>query len=581
VFPLKASHDRPTLLHLLGKAAAPTWEEEGGAAAISGLEVGSKAELVAAAALLSRESGNPEPEAGGGLELPLLVCNGAKDADYLDLAARVAESGLAKVFVVLESLEEVALGADRLRPKPGGALHLGLRARLDTFHAGHFGATSGPRSQFGLGPAELWRSLQVLRQRGSGELFGSLRMLHFHIGSNVPDIRVVKKALREAACLYAECCSAGAPMGWLDVGGGLGVDFGGGGMNYDVDNYANDVVAAVQDICRRRGLPPPALITESGTAVVAHSSVLVAPAHAHRCATGAVEREETTPTGVSGADSVARSSGEADFLLGTFEEVLRDVSPGRLRESLTDALQLRSEASSLFALGAMALEQRAATDILFQRVLERVRELGASVSCGEATSPGVAEILGAEAPFMTLELSVFQSVIDAWGLGQRFPVVPLQRLQDEPDVWARLADVTCDSDGRLCSSVGWSAGRTEDYPRGARVHSVAPGEDYQLGIFMVGAYQRAMGSAHNLFGRPLSASVAVDEAGCPTILEVRGGASVGEALAAVSSAYSEDLDAITRWEPALGAALGAIRASSTYPKLGGAGLPSEEAGGGG
>ena len=506
--------------------------------------------------------------------LPLLVCNGAKDADYLDLAARVADSGLAEVFVVLESLEEVTLGATHLRPKPGGALRLGLRARLDTFHAGHFGATSGPRSQFGLGPAEIWRSLEILRRRGSGELFGSLRMLHFHIGSSVPDIRVVKRALREAACLYAECCHAGAPMGWLDVGGGLGVDFGGGGVNYDVDNYANDVVAAVQDICRRKGLTPPALITESGTAVVAHSSVLVAPAHAHRSAMGVADDDESALPGGLGSEIVARSSGEADFLLGTFEEVLRDVSPGRMRESLTDALQLRSEASSLFALGAMTLEQRAAADVHFQRILERVRELGASAGGGgglEAMSPEVAEILGAEAPFMTLELSVFQSAIDAWGLGQRFPVVPLQRLREEPEIWARLADVTCDSDGRMCSSVGWSAGRAEDCPRGARVHRVAPGEDYQVGIFMVGAYQRAMGSAHNLFGRPLSASVAVDEAGCPTILEVRGGASVEEALAAASSAYSGDLDALTRRDPALGAALGGIRAASTYPTLGGRG----------
>ena len=362
VFPLKASHDRATLLSLLDAAG-------GGEGSVSGLEVGSKAELAAAVALLGEAR-------GAGLPRPLLVCNGCKDLAYLDLATAAHECGLADVFVVLENLDEVELAVDRLKAaagSPSGRPRLGLRARLDTAHDGHFGCTSGPRSQFGMGPAELWESLHLLRG-SEANLLSSLNMLHFHVGTQVPDIRIVKDALREACVLYAEFCRAGAPMGWLDVGGGLGVDFGGAEVNYNTQNYCNDVVAAVQDICRRRDVAPPVIITESGTAVVAHSAVLISRAHPH----SAAPCSGVLGAGRAGGDGATPAVGgfaEAEYLIGTFEEVLEGVSPGRLVESLNDALQLRSEASSLFALGAMTLEQRAAADLAVRQIMERVRAM--------------------------------------------------------------------------------------------------------------------------------------------------------------------------------------------------------------
>ena len=558
VFPLKASHDRATLLSLLNAAG-------GGEGSVSGLEVGSKAELAAAVALLGEARGAGHPR-------PLLVCNGTKDRAYLDLATAVAECGLADVFVVLEDLDEVELAVSRLKAEAGGPSgrrpRLGLRAKLDTAHDGHFGRTSGPRSQFGMGPAELWESLQLLRC-SEANLLSSLNMLHFHVGTQVPDIRIVKEALREACVLYAEFCRSGAPMGWLDVGGGLGVDFGGAEVNYSTQNYCNDVVAAVQDICRRRDIAPPVIITECGTAIVAHSAVLISRAHPHSAApySGVLGGR----AGGNGATPAASGFAEAEYLIGTFEEVLKGVSPGSLRESLTDALQLRSEASSLFALGAMTLEQRAAADLLVRQIIERVRAMESAGGQGSgALALEVADILRAEAPYLTLELSVFQSLIDAWGLGQSFPVVPLQRLGEEPDRWARLADVTCDSDGRLCCSPAGPQNRASEEASGAmRVHNVSRGEDYRVAVFMVGAYQRCMASAHNLFGAPASASVVVDEKGQPSVLDRGSTARVGELLRGLGhGAYSEGLQMLVEREPAVVLALQAVLASSTYPTLG-------------
>ena len=562
VFPLKASHDRATLLSLLNAAGGG----EGSEGSVSGLEVGSKAELAAAVALLGEARGAGHPRR-------LLVCNGTKDYAYLDLASAVAECGLADVFVVLEDLDEVELAVSRLKAAAGGPSgrrpRLGLRAKLDTAHDGHFGRTSGPRSQFGMGPAELWESLQLLRC-SEANLLSSLNMLHFHVGTQVPDIRIVKEALREACVLYAEFCRSGAPMGWLDVGGGLGVDFGGAEVNYSTQNYCNDVVAAVQDICRRRDIAPPVIITECGTAIVAHSAVLISRAHPHSAAPYSRVLGGGRAGG-NGGTPAASGFAEAEYLIGTFEEVLKGVSPGRLRESLTDALQLRSEASSLFALGAMTLEQRAAADLLVRQIIESVRAMESAGGQGSgALALEVADILRAEAPYLTLELSVFQSLIDAWGLGQSFPVVPLQRLGEEPDRWARLADVTCDSDGRLqCSPAGPHDRASQEASGAMRVHHVSREEDYRVAVFMVGAYQRCMASAHNLFGAPASASVVVDEKGQPSVLDWGSTARVEELLRGLGhGAYSEGLQMLVEREPAVELALQAVLASSTYPTLG-------------
>lgn len=512
VFPVKSCHSRPTLSRLLRGTAARRF----------GLEVGTKAELAAALAVM--------PPGSGGL----LVCNGVKDWAYVALALRAVQLGLDAVLV-LEDPREVRLISEASAAL-GVAPKLGLRAKLTTQHTGHFGATSGSLSKFGMEPLKLLDAVHRLEATG---LLPALAMLHFHLGSQVADIRDVKDALREASNLYAECCRLGAPMGLFDVGGGLGIDFGekGHAVNYTPQNYANDVVAAMKDVCRRKGVAPPTIVTESGTAVAAHGAVLVAELVDDGEPDAAARWEFA---GAPDERDVTGSPGQ--FLLSTFREVLDAASDANIRESFTDAKYFQNEAAELFKLGVITLEERAAADYLFAGVCAKLGGLARrheGVPSREQREVG--RLLDAQAPYAAVNLSVFRSLVDAWALGRLFPVMPLQGLGEVPRARVRLADITCDSDGKLDRFIGYNGEVESSLP----VHGERPGEGYLLGVFLVGVYQESLGSFHNMCGTTNAAHIVAD-ADAPggfSVWHAAAGQTVADMLAFAQHAPDLDLDA--------------------------------------
>uniref|UniRef100_A0A7S0SGZ5 Arginine decarboxylase n=1 Tax=Mantoniella antarctica TaxID=81844 RepID=A0A7S0SGZ5_9CHLO len=574
VFPVKCCHDKDLLLALVIDGAADGF----------GLEAGSKPELLLALAVMRRARalqreepadarpqrdtqvrahrqdadaslsppGPPRPsELCGPREPPppLVVCNGYKDGAYIRLAIGAWSLGV-RTVVVLEKPSELPAVIAAVRALPPGALrpYLGVRARLGTTHGGRWGATSGDDAKFGLGAREILWAVHTL---AAENMLDCLRLLHFHVGSQVSDIATIKEAMRESSQMYAELVRLGAPMGFVDVGGGLGVDYNGtkgwGGdasTNYDMQNYANDVVAALQDMCTRTGVAPPVVVSESGRAIASAAAVLifeVTSTEPRGVRTGVApepeeasqSREEgSTTTRAAGSASTAtlddlRIMTPSSFLLHNFREVLRSLEMAQhgvggrsgaanVQESLNDAAQFRTEADRLFKLGIMGLEGRAQAEELFASVRGLAFDLTRRGRGPEGESPPmeVQSALRQPAAWYHANMSVFRSIPDAWAIGQLFPIVPLHRLGEEPTVAGSLADLTCDSDGRVDRFVG-PAAASSNGDRGRAVsclplHALRAEETYLVAAFLVGAYQDSMGSrGHNLFGSPAVANVCV------------------------------------------------------------------------
>jgi arginine decarboxylase len=554
VFPVKCCHDVELLRALVSSGAPRAF----------GLEAGSKAELLLAVAVMRSCCFEQTKKDVQTPYAPLLVCNGYKDASYVRVAFEAAAAGT-RVALVVEKLSELEPILERLREtrrtnlntktKPRSTPLLGVRVRLGTTHDGQWGATSGDDAKFGLGARETLFLLETLRDAG---FLAELRLLHFHVGSQVSDIATIKEAMRESSQMYAELVRLGAPMGLIDVGGGLGVDYDGsrgwGGRasrNYDEKNYANDVVAALADACARAGIEPPTIVSESGRAIVSASAALVFQIVSTdpRGARGSREGNE----GTRGAETVRepfatdgrhpftekedektetptlealRSMPPSRFLLHNFREVARTLETANVanvQEAINDATQFRQEADRLFKLGIMGLEERAEAEELFCLTRARVfhiaqdsRRLKKSTSKyflpvdvqTEARRPAV---------WYHANMSVFRSLPDIWAIQQLFPVAPLHRLRERPNAAGAVADLTCDSDGRVDAFVGAAAKGVEDVfsdaERGApspflTLHAPREGEPYLMAAFLVGAYQESMGSAgHNLFGSPATANV--------------------------------------------------------------------------
>ncbi len=395
-----------------------------------GLECGSKPELLVVLAL------QDDPEA-------LVICNGYKDDAFLELALLSRKLGR-NTIIVLEQpdeLERVLRIADRIDVKPA----LGVRAKLSSRGKGRWEGSSGDRAKFGLSVREIVHVVHRLRE---ADHLDALRLLHFHIGSQVSHIRNFKNAFKEAGRIYSELVRLGAPMGYLDVGGGLGVDYDGSrtdfssSMNYDLTEYTWVVVTAIQEACDAAGIPHPDIVTECGRAMVAHSSVLVVP--------------------VLGVNRVEPEDLEGEFeSVDELKRIIGDISRKNLQEPFHDATEIKDETLSRFNLGLATIEERAAVDAWFWRVCN---------------------------------FSVFQSAPDSWAIDQLFPIMPLQRLHEEPKRRAVLVDLTCDSDGKIDSFID-----LRDVKKVLEVHD-PQGEPYYLGIFLLGAYQEILGDLHNLFG---------------------------------------------------------------------------------
>jgi len=462
-----------------------------------GLEVGSKPELMAVVALLDRPS--------------RILCNGYKDETYIELACLAVRLGH-EVVVVIEKPSEIET-IDRVVEREGrdAAPFLGLRSRLAARGAGRWESSAGDRAKFGLSSSQLVDCVEWLREVN---LLSLLRLMHFHIGSQITAIRPWKAALREASRLYVELRRMGCPLDLFDVGGGLAVDYDGSrtnfasSMNYSEEEYARDVVWAIHDACDKAGVDAPDIVSESGRALVAHHSVMLV--------------EVTGTARLTRDGEVAAATDDEPELVEELRHNLSRLSRKNAGEVYHDALNLREETLSRFGMGLVDLPTRALCEDLFFATLDRVVQLVDSLDDVPEDLDGLPDRM---ADTYFCNFSVFQSVPDHWAIRQVFPVMPVQRLGERPSVRAVLADMTCDSDGKLDRFPD-----RRDVKRVLEVHELREGERYVLGIFLVGAYQETLGDLHNLFGDTDTVHVDVDGDGQVRISDSVQGEAVGEVL---------------------------------------------------
>jgi len=464
-----------------------------------GLEAGSKPELVAALAM------HKDPES-------LIVCNGYKDPSFIRIALLGRKLGKL-VVIVVEKIEELE-ATIRASKEVGVEPVIGIRVRLHSKGSGKWSPSAGENAKFGLDTAGLLTASEMLKAAG---LSHALKLSHFHVGSQVPDISTIKRAVREAARYYAKMAKLGHELGYLDVGGGLGVDYDGSGSdfdssaNYSLQEYANDVVWNIMDVCDSENVPHPSIVNEGGRAVVAHHSVLVMEAFS--------SIEKTVP-------KLRIEAGEKDHkLVGDILDVKQRLKRGNRIESLHDIQQIKEESQETFNLGLLDLESKAKIDTVYWQLAQQIVNMHRGL---RYVPDEVKELETSLADQYICNFSVFQSLLDHWALGQLFPIMPIHRLTTPPDRAGTIVDITCDSDGKVSKFTD-----LQDVRDTLPLHRIIPGEIYYLGVFMVGAYQDIMGDLHNLFGRVTEAHVFLDpdeESGW-YIEEVIEGSTIGEVLA--------------------------------------------------
>ncbi len=434
-----------------------------------GLEVGSKPELLIAISFAT------------GKDIPI-ICNGYKDRAFIETVLYATRLGY-DITIVVEKLFElekiIALSREiGITPK------LGVRVKLSSKGTGKWATSGGDGAKFGLRISEIMTAIELLREENMLEC---LNLLHFHIGSQITKIDKIKSALIEGTRVYAEMCKLGVNLEYVDIGGGLGVDYDGSkssyfsSVNYSVEEYANDVVYQIKNICDEVGVSCPNIISESGRAIVAHYSVLV---------TNALDTsaQSLTPDFEEVLDSTEKLAPTVKKLVDIYKSIDRH----SLREDYHDTLQLIQEAVSLFNLGYLNLHDRAVAEWLCFKIFQKINSIVERL-----------KLVPEELQNFQLSLrqtcfanfSLFQSIPDSWAIDQLFPIMPIQRLQQKPEINASIADITCDSDGEITSFVG-ANGRTKFLP----LHRVKKDEDYFIGFFLIGAYQEILGDMHNLFG---------------------------------------------------------------------------------
>ena len=432
-----------------------------------GLEAGSKPELHAVLATNIAENA-------------LIICNGYKDENYVELALLAQKMGR-NIFLVVEKLNElkiIARIAKRLQITP----NVGIRIKISSSGSGKWEESGGDQSKFGLNSSELLEAVDFLEKNKMTE---SLRLIHFHIGSQITKIRRIKNALREAVQFYVQLTKMGFNIDFVDIGGGLGVDYDGtrssssdSSMNYSIQEYANDAVSALVDVCVKNELKQPNIITESGRSLSAHHSVLVFEALESTSLPSWNDREEVP----DGDHELARE------LYGIWDKL----DEQNLFESWHDALQIREEALDLFSLGMLDLRTRAQIEKLFWSVAREVSEIASTMKHPPEELRKVSKMIPDK---YFCNFSLFQSLPDTWAIDQVFPIMPISRLDEKPSRSATIQDMTCDSDGKIAHFIT-DSGMSSALP----VHPLKPGEPYYIGVFLVGAYQEILGDMHNLFG---------------------------------------------------------------------------------
>jgi arginine decarboxylase len=474
-----------------------------------GLEAGSKPELMAIIALLDSAEG-------------LFICNGYKDEEYLEMALLATKLDR-KVVIVLEKASELDLLL-RLAEKHKVRPMIGLRSKLNARGTGRWESTSGDRSKFGFTSEEMLKVCDTLRSK---ELLDCLQLLHFHIGSQVSAIRNIKSALKEAARFYVELRKLGAGLKYLDVGGGLAVDYDGSqtnfdaSMNYSMQEYANDVVFQIMEVCEEAGVEHPSLVSESGRALTAHHSMLIFNVLGNS-GTASQDSNGDDPHDIELPD-------DAPNVLWNLRETCNSVTRKNFLEAYHDAVQMRDEAVTLFNLGYLSLKQRASAEKLFWGTCKRVLKI-------VRAAPNVPEELDrlerSMADTYFCNFSLFQSVPDHWAINHLFPILPIHRLNERPTHRGVLADITCDSDGKIEHFID-----LKDVKSVLELHALTP-EPYYLGVFLVGAYQEILGDLHNLFGDTNAVHVSIENGGYK-VEQVETGDTVEDVLKYVSYEKNE------------------------------------------
>ncbi len=480
-----------------------------------GLEAGSKPELIIALASL-------EPTLNRGRDNcePLLICNGYKDREYIETALLATKLGQ-KPIIVIEQIEELYLTLEISRQLEIEPI-LGLRAKLGTKGSGRWGSSTGDRAKFGLTIPQI---LEAVQQLAAADLLDTLQLLHFHIGSQISSIAVIKDAIREASQIYVQLVKMGAKMGYLDVGGGMAVDYDGSktnfyaSKNYNMQNYANDIVAQVKDACTQGNVAVPILVSESGRAIAAHQSVLIFDV-----------------LGTSDIPSTVPQSARAEehLVIRNFWETYQSINEKNYQETYHDAIQFKEEAQSLFNFGYLSLAERARAEELYWACCRKIIEI---VRHQDYVPDDLEDLEKSAASIYYVNLSIFQSVPDAWAIDQLFPIMPIHRLAEEPTARAILADLTCDSDGKIDKFIDLKDVKDvlELHPlrfaqnKTTKNSSKLSPEPYYLGMFLVGAYQETMGNLHNLFGDTNVVHIQMNPKGYQ-IEHVVKGDTVGEVL---------------------------------------------------
>lgn len=461
-----------------------------------GLEAGSKPELHAVLAVNTHSNS-------------MIICNGYKDQEYVELALLAQKMGR-KVFVVVEKLNELKLiagVAKQLNVKP----NLGIRIKLSSAGSGKWEESGGDVSKFGLNSSELLEALDFLR---TNKMTDSLKLIHFHIGSQITKIRRIKNALREAMQFYVQLSKMGFTIDFVDIGGGLGVDYDGtrssmgeNSMNYSIQEYVNDSVSALVDVCEKNSLPHPNIVTESGRSLTAHHSVLI------------INVLETTHLPIWN-DNEAVDENDHELTKELYN-IWDKINPTRLFEDWHDAIQIREEALERFSLGLLDLTTRAKIEKLFWSVARDVAQMTRSLKHPPEELRKVNKMLPEK---YFCNFSLFQSLPDAWAIDQLFPIMPIQRLDEKPDHCCTLQDITCDSDGKITNFVS-PQGISTSLP----VHALRGDEPYYIGVFLVGAYQEILGDLHNLFGDTNAVHISVNKEGYQ-IDQIVDGESVADVL---------------------------------------------------
>src|SRR5215216_171388 len=487
VFPMKVNPRREVVEEFLREGSKFNF----------GVECGSKAELYAALSM------DQTPES-------LLICNGFKDESFINLALMGVQIGK-RVVIVVEKLSELKVILRRAQ-ETGVRPWIGIRAKLYSKGSGKWASSGGESAKFGLTPSEMLECIRLLREY---EMMDALKLLHFHIGSQITDIKRVKGAMKEAARVYSKIRQMHIDVEYLDIGGGMGVDYDGSkttfesSVNYTTQEFANDVIYTIQTVCDEERVPHPNIVTESGRVMTAYHAIFITSIR-DEIETFADDRPEIT------VDE------DDPQVIAELKALYDDINSKNYREYYHDSLDHKDELHTQFNLGLISLEDRAKGEVLFWEVCARASKFAQMAKVQEEEFDELKKILASK---YLCNFSVFRSVPDHWAIDQLFPIMPIHRLNEQPTDYATFVDITCDSDGHIDKFVD-----LKDVKEVLELHPFT-GEPYYIAIFLVGAYQEVMGSFHNLFGLPNEAHVIMDTDGRYHITKIVPGSRVGDMIA--------------------------------------------------